>query len=1008
MEDALHITLDGTGLTGFVSADGVITVVTSASESEFQEGDLKVSSVKKGLLGSASALMASVFALTPATAQGANDEAGADSIVVTGTRIVRPNLSLPTPVTSVDAEDIRRGGVVDIADVVSEIPALALGQGRSTTNFSFDQQGLNTLNLRGLGISRSLVLVDGRRHVGAAVDLSSAVDISTIPSALVERVDVITGGASAIYGADAVAGVVNFIMKDDFEGVLLETQAGIAGEGDGEEFSASLTIGGNIADGRGNITAHFSYLSREPVLAADREWSSAGAAFVDPTLLGITDSAFDLVAIENQSTIFASPSTIIANGDTGGPLGSDFYIVNDDLSVRPFDAGTAGVFGFYNVIGSELPNLGPGDESFQVAGATDRYLLNLSSHYELTDSIRLFFDGKYSRTEATGAYSAVGSFSFVEFLSLDNPFIQPDLLAVATSAGASGLYVNRASGEFGPRAADTQRDTMRVALGVEGELWDAFNYELYYQYGFSDSTATVLNDRFDARWFQALDVISDVVTGQPVCRDPSNGCVPVNILGPQGVISPAALDFVRIPSHTSSTSLDQQVVAGHIAGPMPGITLPAGDIEVAAGFEYRKEARDNDPSLAFTAGLGYFGSVILPLKGEYDTTEFFGEVAVPVVSGAPFAEELTLDGAVRFADYSTVGSNVSYKGGALWTIVNGLTLRGTYAKAVRAPNITELFAPINSGGAFLNGVTDPCSATLVNAGSATRFANCQAAGVPDPNTFVGLIPVNAVPVTFGGNPGLTEETANTFTVGAVIRPEALIPGLSLTVDYYSIEIDDYIEDSFNGGAQNVLNACVDAASINNQFCDAVTRGPTGEVTAFRGGPTNISRLEMAGIDFAMNYQRPIGAGELSINGTVSHVLDRTLFVGGAGGLVSVAEDQSAGEIGNPKWRATANIVYEIGGLTLNVSERYLSKQTLDVAEAEGTRDRPFLNAQWYTDVQAAYDVTDDINVYAGINNLFDNEPPIHPYTNPIFGAQFGSGLFDPIGRYFYAGARVNF
>ena len=958
-------------------------------------------------LSAVSAFVLSLFAGSPVLAQdddGADNEGG-EVIIVTGTRIARPNLSLPTPVTSVDADQIDKAGAVDIADIVNEIPALALGQGRTTNNFTFAQQGINALNLRGLGTGRTLVLVDSRRYIGAALEGSSAVDISNIPSAMVERVDVITGGASAIYGADAVAGVVNFIMKDDFEGVAVASQAGVSSEGDAEEYSASITMGGNFAEGRGNATVHVSYLTRDPVLARDRNFSRAGTAFVNPADIGMAGSPFSLVAVENSTTFFDAANPVITTSG-GGPIDGSFYTFDNSLGVRTFDAGP-GVTGFLTVVDSELPNLGPGNDTFAIVSPEDRYHLNLNSHYDLTDSVRLFFDGQYARTESEGEFSAVGTFFFGEILQIDNPFIQDDLRTVMMNAGLTEIGVNRANAEFGNRISVNQREMARFVTGLEGTFGDDYTYQIYYQYGLSDTTNQFVNDRFDQRWFQALDVIADPVTGQPVCRDPSNGCVPANILGGPGTVSQAAIDFVRIPSHTSSVDLDQQVIAADIAGPLPGISMPAGAIEMAAGVEYREESREDEPSFVFEEGLGYFGSTTQQLDGEFDVFEVFGEVAVPLLEDASLARSLSVEGAVRFADYSTAGSNTSYKGGLLWEPTDGLLVRGTVARAVRAPNTTELFSPLIENSGFLGLVTDPCGMNLVNSGSSNRFANCQALGVADPNTFDGTITVNAVPVSSGGNPELDVEEADTFTIGFVLQSDEILPGFSLTVDYYEIEIEDYIEQTTGNDAtiQNVLNGCVDASSVENIFCDLITRGTDGTITAFRGGPTNVSSFETSGIDVGASYQRPLGNGDLALSVVASHTIDRTLLVGAAGGQEAVSVNETAGELGNPEWRGTLNAIYDLNDWSFNLTQRYVGEQVLDVAEAAGTRDRPVLDDQWYTDVQVAFNVNENWSIYGGANNLFDNDAPVHPYNNPISGPQFGSGILDAIGQYFYLGAR---
>ena len=947
-------------------------------------------------------------AISGATSDSDSDNRGTDSraavvarrenrleeIITTGTRIPRSNLELPTPVTSASADDIDRAGAIAVSDIVNELPVLSLGQGRTTNNFTRGAQGLTTLNLRGLGTTRTLVLVDGKRHI------STDADISTIPASLVERVDIITGGASAIYGADAVAGVVNFVLKDDIDGFHLDSQAGASANGGGEEHSVSATLGSEILDDRGHATVHLTYLKRDAVLASDRSFSRAGSAYVDPQLLGISDSPFSLVSVSNRTTLFDSVSAI-ATDPGGGAIGSDFYTFTESLAARPFDTGASGVTELFNVIDSELPNLGPGNDRFNVVSPEERTLFNMRASFDPSDNWSLYFDGKYARTKSAGEFSAVGSFFFVDTLQIDNPFIQDDLRALMTNAGLTQIGVNRANAEFGNRQIRTENSTYRALVGATGRIANAYTFDTYYMHGQLDRDYQTINDRFDQRWRQALDVITDPLTGEPVCRNPANGCVPANILGPSGVISPEVIEFVRIPSHTTRESQNQRVYSLTVSGPV-------GNAQFAAGVEYREESLLVEPSNIHREGLGYFGDTILPIDGSYDVREAFAEITVPLLDDNSAIGGVVVEGAVRVADYSTSGSNTSTRSGFVWKPIQGLSIRGGAARAIRTPNVRELFAPLAENASFISLVNDPCDAAFVNNGSLNRFENCQALGIIDPSAFDGTIGINEVPLSDGGNPNLDVERADTLTIGAILQP-GFAPRLSMSIDYYRIDVDDYIEDAAidTPTIQSVLNGCVDSDSIVNSFCDLIDRAADGRIVGYTGIPINISSFSTSGVDLSIAYGWTLASGDLGVSAVLSHVLERELLLGARDGQAPVSVNDIATELGNPATRATASIVYQTDNWTLNLTQRFLDKQQLDASEANDVRDRRFVRSRWYTDVQLAYSTNDAVTVYAGINNLFSSKVPVHPYTNPIFGPQFGSGMYDAIGQFLYGGLRIS-
>ena len=978
LTQALDLLLDGTKLSASIADNRVINVaVISNNASEKKQSQPE-----------------------PAD-RGPDDTIISEELLITGSRIARSDSENPNPVFSLDNNTLSYSGALLLSDAMAEIPALTLGQSRFTGNFTLNQAGINALNLRGLGTGRTLVLVDSRRHVGADLEQSSAVDISSIPLALVERIEVITGGASAIYGADALAGAINFVMKDSYDGVQVDIQRGITSRDDGDEVRFSTTMGASFAEYRGNITLHASAISREPLLAKDRAFARAGAIYTEAENIGISDSPTRFVIARNATTLSNSTNAIVASTSIFANPGDNFFTFNNDLSLRPFEAGPNGVFNFDNVVDSELAVLQGGNENFYLATPDDRYLFDLAMHYDVRDDMQFFVETKYSQVEARSSFSSVSS--IFELLTLDNPFIRDDLREIVSNAGAFGVFVNRSHAEFGNRETNNRRKTQRFLVGLSGTLAEQYDYEIYSQYGVVDTKNQIINDRNDVRWFQALDVIADPVSGQPVCRNPANGCVPINILGPTGTISQEAIDWVLVPLQTSTAKIQQLVVGADIRGTLDNLGFDAGAVKFAAGFEFREESRVNIPSqVVQEESVNDTRSALPSVDGRINVAELFAELAVPLLKDQTFAEELTVEAALRGSEFSTTGGALSYKLAAIWEPAKGFRLRSTFARSIRAPNINELFQPGSELG-FISFASDPCDASQVNNGSANRFANCVASGVADPNNFNSTIAFNGAAYTISGNPDLDNELATTHTLGFVLQP-VWMRGATFSTDYWQVDIEDYIEDTSRGLdaqiEQGILNSCVDSSSIDNAFCRLITRDATGNIVAYRAAPVNLSRFKTAGVDWAGRFSFELGSGLVDFSMTLTRNFKRQLFTGAElGSDASLFE--GIGELGDPKWRALINLLYKRGPLAINLSSRYIGKQSFTLDNFTVTREQPVLDAVWYTDTQVSYAVNKLLTVYAGINDLFDEQLPIHPYTNPLSGAQFGTGILDPTGRNFY-------
>ena len=922
-----------------------------------------------------------------------------DDIVVTGTRLTRPEAENPDPLLSVSGDRLRAMGQTSVTDALLRVPALAASQGSTLSaagnpNLGFGEAGVNLLDLRNLGRDRTLVLVDGKRHVAGIAD-SAAVDINSIPQDLIERVDVMTGGASAIYGADGVSGVVNFVLKRDFQGLRLRLENGITARGDGHHALASLTAGRNFAGGRGNVAIAYEYARQDRIASSARDYLGDPAKF---------------------RQIVGAPVDLLQNGDD--PRVPDRRPTNDlrwadssldgavdlDLDFTPDFTGSGQPYD----LGTYLPQSGGatrGGSSTPIAGyygdilnRTERHAVNLLANYEFSPAARLSFAGKYVRNTAFG-YGQPG-FDFYTYLAPDNAYL---IERFGEEAAANGAYLTRDHFDIGRRGRGSTRETFRAVLGLDGALGDHLNYALSYVFGATRSRIVTTNARLGDRYYAALDAVVDPGTGKVTCRinlpgqsviDPDNWddlpatfrpgeCRPLNLLG-EGVASQAALDFIRYDTQ-STARLDQHVVSGQVTGDLGAfLALPGGPIRFALGAEYRKEtsAFRADPQLE--AGMVLNSAAVPPTGGGFDVKEAFAEVSLPLLKDRPWAELLSLGAAVRLSDYSSVGTTLAWKFDGLYAPSPDVRFRGTVSRAVRAPNIGELYSPVSA--TYLS-VDDPCDSFNLDNGTSYRRANCATllarAGLSpaqiatfspssDPQSSTGVLGVAS------GNPDLREESARTWTAGLVLTPRA-VPGLSFTLDWYDIRIDGAINTP---SAQNLTELCVDSPSIANVYCANVSRSAgTGFVDGFHVQPQNVSRFETAGFDATLRYAR----GALSAALVVGY-LDKLQFAAVPG----AAAVSSRGDVHAPRWQATLDLDYRIGRVSRRYTEAQVQGQP-DIAAPE------YLHypARWTHDLRFAVDAGRGFTFYGGVNNLTDRKPDYD--------------LFYPvsaIGRAFFLGVKV--
>lgn len=1104
-----------------------------------------------------------------------------EEVVITGSRLQRSNMNAAQPVSTISAQDLNNSPSVDVAEVLNDNPTLLSSV---TSNNSLDSEpnnvgsadnvGGSALNLRGLGYNRTLTLVNGRRHV-AGIEGTSSVDVSTIPSALIERVEVLTGGASAVYGADAVTGVVNFVLKENFEGAEANFRTGLSAEGDAETNSASFLFGQNFADNKGNVVLGVQYDYSAGLREGARDHTANNALWnddvnpalrfqkgdIDPATMpnlarffsfentgrypyGLripTTSAFNtsfsrafgaaptLTAAEEA--LLARPAAsapraflpgrvfsitgaegIVAIGDFGSaqtPLGSEpdldgngtpdcldsftgynssldgaasfgaaggCWVLQDGKPV-PYKDGL--IAGNFNQFGAEQSYIAP-NRAF-IIPRENKASINLNATYDLTPSHTLFAETKYVRHEV--AFGG-GGHQFFDLLygAPDNPFLPAELAAFANNdgvdfVGPGGLYLTRDPDDWGPNVAKNERDTMRFVAGLRGDIGDTgFTYELSANYGKFERTMKRPEEMITDRFFAAIDVVTDPATGQAVCRSdldptayprttpfdiptyvgegapspfltftPGDGsCKPANIWGGRGSVSQEALDFMTY-TRTVQDEIEQTVFSGFVSGDSEAwFSLPAGPISFAVGGEWREEQSaqtfdaydrgviqvagvtadgivhkpgDLSSALGITAALGGDPSTALAnSSASYDVWDMFAEVEVPLLAGLPFAEELTLETAVRRADYSTFGTNTTYKVGGVWEPLSGYRVRANLSEAVRVPNLFELYSP-QQGARFRP--ADPCDVAQISSAAdpALRQANCvqnlQALGVPADKLFDGsgnyafVDPLSAgFPGVIGGNANLQPEEATTKTVGFVIQPDFL-QDLTLTVDYWQIEIDQAISEI---SAQNIVDSCYDSPSINNPFCELIGRvdnpssAQAGGLNFLRQVQLNFGAAVTEGVDFTAGYSFDVGPYTLGLvaGGTKVNKLE---FIEPTNPGEPPSIDNELGEARRPEWsgQVTANFMYE--DLSLSWTTQYLGEQLLgyeDGAEIETAMQNfgpAAFTDEFYThNLNGSYLFSDQMTVFGGINNVTDEQPFRTEYAYPV----------SPVGRAFYLGLNYQF
>lgn len=896
-------------------------------------------------------------------------EEAQEKIQVTGSRIARPELSQAAPVISLNREDIAEFGSPDLGQILAELPAVGATSTLIGNRNSNASGGVSSADLRRLGAGRTLVLVNGKRHVAGSPG-SASVDLSTIPASMIERVEIMTGGASAIYGSDAVSGVINVITRRDYEGLEFTARGTTSTEGVGagtHEFG--ILGGGDFMNGRGNATFNIGVNRIQETMESDIRQFSSWGTILNPDDTGRLDGIPDRIYVPNVGSEYISGNGVLLWDNFYGLLPDGSYVVQP-----PRQGTNSALFGYFPdgcdtcAFTSDYVNLQPEVNRLNMGSTID---------FDINDNARFYSEFKVTQADIEQQFQP----AFTTSTSInvnDNPYLNEELRQRLIDAGATGnVTMFKFFEDWGNRSAKNRRELFRYVGGVDGVYdWDKsfFQYDFFYGYGETRNRRITENESIPENIAAAVDAIRDG-DGNIVCRDPDAGlvntggeCVPYNPFGQNATAE--AIAFMSADVTRDDKITQEYFGATFVTDSANMFQLPGGPVDLAFGFEWREETSETLTDEFTRRGLT--NNAATPNEfGKYDVSEYFVEVNLPILTGAFLADELSVDMAYRSADYSHSGSADSWKLGFMWAPIADVRLRGTVGQAVRAPNISEAFSPRSPG--FVN-ITDPCDASRVNQ-NPNREANCAALGVPanfQSNTNVSIDLIS------GGNPNLDVETSDSWTVGLVWTP-AFIEGFSATLDAYNIEIEDAITFI---APQSVINNCVDAEGApSSTYCAQVTRDPvTYQLTAVESGYLNAAALETRGYELDLNYRTNLSSldlpGELSSSLFINH-LDS--FVNYAFQDQPDLDNVSNGEVGDPSWQFRFTNTYRLDDMSFSWNMRFIDRSALyDVTprlEAYENVAPGEVGSIITHDFSARYFANEKLTFDVGIRNALDKTPP---------------------------------
>lgn len=1003
--------------------------------------------------------------VAPTTNVDSTPAAAPSDIIITGSRIPQPNLTSSSPVTVVSSQEVKLSGVTRVEDLLNSLPQVFAGQTSTDANGA---TGIATVNLRGLGSQRTLVLINGRRLMPG--DTGTPVpDINFIPASIVKRVDVLTGGASSVYGSDALAGVVNFIMDTNFTGIRVDAQGSFYQHKndandrviaaldarnfgfpkgnviDGGQQEITVSMGADLGgERRGHVLAYAGYRHVSGILQADRDFSSCGLSgnFLDDP------DGFLVCAGSSTSATGRFRRTRVTGFSGGRPVygatGPNFNVNPDGSGFRPY-SGARDAFNFNPYNHFQRPD--------------ERYVLGAFANYEISSGFQPYMEAMFMNDRSVAAIAPSGAFYGSDFfVNCANPLMSPAQQAALCQANAGvntlqSVYIGRRNVEGGPRVSDLRHTDYRIVAGMKGDIMRGLSYDVYGQYGAVNQTAYSTGDFSIRRLNRALDVIDNPATPgvvDPVCRsaipnadgavvDPL--CVPYNIFNPGGV-TPAVVNYLSVPNFVDG-DLRQNVLSGVVTfnGAEYGFQTPWAQegIGLAIGAEYRKDSlqirNDVQNLTGDIAGSGAPNGV-KDAEGYTTVKEIFGEANIPIASGIPGFHELTLSLSGRHSSYNLAGSTDAYKIGLEYAPTPDIRARASYNRAVRAPNVLELFTP-QTVVLFGLGTLDPCGGGIDPAdptltGNGGVVANClqqfNGAGVTEAQALAAIAdgidssPANQYYQRVSGNPDLTPETSDSYTLGLVLTPRFL-PGFNATIDAFDIKVKDSIQTL---GAAFILSQC----SNSGLFCDAISRSADGSLftgPSFVSNPSlNLGGFRTRGVDIAANYRTPALWGNTRLQfSLVGTWLDKFVVEPLPKGPTYIGKYDCVGLFGdtcgtpNPEWRHRFRVTVPLNAnLSLSGMWRYFSKVDVDYDQDNplfggngpgtstdfGIVDK--IPAQSFFDLalQASFE---RYALRMGVNNVLDREPPITPnFSNN--GSNTFANVYDSLGRYIFAGVTVDF
>lgn len=935
-------------------------------------------------------------------------KANTETVIITGSRLQGKIERAVSPVAVIDKDKLLENAVVDIDDQLKKENQFAASIGSTSTPSSTDAQGASTLDMRGMGQNRTLVLINGTR--ATPFGFRNSVDVNTIPSTLIKRIEYLTGGASAVYGADAVAGVANFILEDKFNGIEVTASGGMAEEGDATQYAVGLTAGKNFSEGRGNLTAYVGYAERGRLRRADRDW--AIIEYVDEKVGTVSTGKFIPATtttsrggnFTRQCPVVATTCPAIYNSFNltsigGSANNSSFNFNNDGQLVSSAFSDTVSTF-----------------ESF--INPQDRTNGALFFTYDMSDKLKFWSRATISKINNTGSFTfsnPAGTVASPVLIRRDNPYITTQLAQVfagaynknfaGTATGSDAFFAvpSRSLVEFGPRTDENERTSYQFAAGFKGEITDHLRWDFSIISGHSDEDTLRYGEGSPVRLAQAAN--ARLVSGAAQCTDTSNGCVPVNLFGPNSISKEAAAWIMGAPL-AFGRNRDQNVVSTNFYGDTEEFfKFKGGPVQWSLGFEYRYEYGNMYWDPRILAGDYFGGTKRQNGFAKFDLGEVYTELRAPVLSDLPFIKRLDIEGAYRISQHSQAGTYNNSKIGFNWQVDDNIRFRGSKQTVFRAPNIGELWGVVGSQTAARTAASqkiDVCSNPTATGADAALCVLTGAPAAPFTEASTSYL------TPFGGDPNMRPETGDTYTLGFVVTPKFL-PGFTFIADYWNIKLEDAI-----GGlsAAATVNLCyVVSKDINSTYCQRIKRDSAGQISEVSTVDINVANFETSGVDFSAHYSMKtpsfmpgqklnfaLTGGWLENFVKQATPLEAKVNCVGYFGVAGSCSDAGVGSRPMPKWRGSFSTSWVINDFTLRGTWRYFGEVD-EGYSTTGTRSTNFIkhiDAQNYFDLGATWRINPKLRASLSVTNVGDVEPPL--LGSAQFDANTIPSVYDVVGR----------